>query len=221
MGSREFRWLLPERAAKAWERWFRHFYRPQVSLCYGAMRAIRQPIPTCSHRLALQGRGPLGCVRIRDPDPRGPGKRGDIDAPPRCEFVGPTSSRTRCRNTRLLGSATRGCNSRGWRRRGHAWRGVIVYGVFGHGTDDLLIVDTDCPLRYKLAEIDDVEIDRAPDDVLEKEDEACQPTLADGRIGAVTHDATCILRFPDAPRLGCRLSRPKLAIPSSFPRETS
>ena len=98
---------------------------------------------------------------------------------------------------------------------------VFVYGVLGHGTDDLLIVDTDCPPRYKLAQIDDVEVDQAPDDVLEKEDEAFQPTLADGRIGAVTDDAACMLRLPDTPRLGCRPSRPKLAIPSSFPRDPS
>ena len=98
---------------------------------------------------------------------------------------------------------------------------VSVYGILGRGAVDLLIVDTDCPPRYKLTDVDDAEAGKAADDVLEKEDEACQPTLADGRIGAVTDDATRIPRCADTPRSGCRPSRPKLAIPSSFPPDPS
>ncbi|KAG7289853.1 hypothetical protein NEMBOFW57_006230 [Staphylotrichum longicolle] len=77
---------------------------------------------------------------------------------------------------------------------------VFVYGILGHGAVDLLIVDTDRPPRYKLTDVDDVKADKTADDVLEKAEEACQPTLADERIGAVTEDAICIPRCPKPPR---------------------
>lgn len=98
---------------------------------------------------------------------------------------------------------------------------VFVYGILGHGAVDLLIVDTDRPPRYRLTDVDDVKADKAADDVLEKEEKACQPTLADVRIGPVTEDAIRIPRCPDTPRLGRRPSLPKLAIPSSSPPNPS
>ncbi len=91
---------------------------------------------------------------------------------------------------------------------------VFVYGVLGHGVADLLVVDTDCPPRYKLMD-DNVEVDKRSDDILENKDEACRPSPIGGRIAtdsAVTHNTTC------APGLGCRPSRPKLTIPSRFTR---
>ena len=100
---------------------------------------------------------------------------------------------------------------------------IYVYGVLGRGVADLLIVDTDCPPRYKLTDVNDVEGGEPSDGTLESQNEACQSTTANDRLppDTVTGAAVGISSLSETAGLGCRPSRPKLAIPSSFPRDRS
>ncbi|KAK4243399.1 carbon-nitrogen hydrolase [Corynascus novoguineensis] len=59
---------------------------------------------------------------------------------------------------------------------------VVVYGVLGRGVADLLVVDTDCPPRYKLTDTNTVEADKVLDGTSEGEYEVCQLTLADSIV---------------------------------------
>jgi protein N-terminal amidase len=100
---------------------------------------------------------------------------------------------------------------------------IFVYGVLGRGVVDLLVVDTDCPPRYKLTDINDIEGSEPSGGAL-KSNEACQSTLADDKFPpdtTVTDAAVGISSLSDTAGLGCRPSRPKLTIPSSFPRDRS
>ncbi|KAK4119912.1 carbon-nitrogen hydrolase [Parathielavia appendiculata] len=111
---------------------------------------------------------------------------------------------------------------------------ILVYGVLGCGVVDLLIVDTDCPPRYRLTGSDSTEAD-------EERNQACQPAPADPSVEngvdrpdepmrtprSPTHpqissryESDCSITkanipgSPNTQKLAHRPSRPKLAIPS-------
>jgi protein N-terminal amidase len=114
---------------------------------------------------------------------------------------------------------------------------ILVYGVLGRGVVDLLVVDTDCPPRYKLTDSNTAEPDK-------EGNQTRQPAPADPGIetaldrsdqpGGIPQSPTHLqnsvtnfntLGFPNTQRLAHRPSPPKLAIPLcplSFPyKQTS
>ncbi|KAK4139045.1 uncharacterized protein C8A04DRAFT_16212 [Dichotomopilus funicola] len=98
---------------------------------------------------------------------------------------------------------------------------ISVYSL-GRGVADLIMVVTNGSPNYKLANINGIDSGNSSDGTLERQNEACQSNFASNTMPlgtAATDGAIGISSLANTAALGRRPSRPKLEIPSSYPRD--